>query len=166
MLNKPSDRFARYVPTIQLFAARLVLFHQKVAERLGLTATEFKCLRLIALLGPLPMTTLAQESGLQLGTVSGLIEKMEAQGLVERARDPSDKRRVLLKASGSISEQASTLYRELGGLMRQELDGYSDSEFELIMRFLTQTGEALATSIKAPLNREGRKRHRCNERRE
>lgn len=41
------------------------------------------------------------------------------------------------------------LYRELGGMMRQELDGYSESEFELIMRFITRTGEALATSIKA-----------------
>ncbi|WP_352144298.1 MarR family winged helix-turn-helix transcriptional regulator [Gluconobacter cerinus] len=126
-----------------------MLFHQKVAERLGLTATEFKCLRLIDLLGPLPMTSLAQEAGLQLGTVSGLIEKLEAQKLVDRARDPADKRRVLLKAHISISQQASVLYRELGETMRQELDGYSDAEFEVIMRFLTRTGEALATSIKA-----------------
>jgi len=137
------------VPTIQLFAARLVLFHQKIAERLGLTATEFKCLRLINLLGPLPMTTLAQAAGLQLGTVSGLIEKMEAEGLVERAKDLSDKRRVLLKTRASISERASALYRELGDRMREELDGYSDAEFDLIMRFLTRTGEALAASIKA-----------------
>jgi DNA-binding MarR family transcriptional regulator len=147
--DESSDRFARYIPTIQLFAARLVLFHQKVAERLGLTATEFKCLRLIDLLGPLPMTALAQEAGLQLGSVSGLIEKLEAIGFVERARDPSDKRRVLLKTRVSISEEASTLYRELGGMMRQELEGYSESEFELIMRFLTQTGQALSTSIRA-----------------
>lgn len=70
-------------------------------------------------------------------------------GLVGRGRDPSDKRRVLLKTASSISEQASMLYRELGGMMRQELDGYSESEFELIMRFITRTGEALATSIKA-----------------
>nr|WP_283091809.1 MarR family transcriptional regulator [Gluconobacter sp. Dm-62] len=125
------------------------MFHQKVAERLGLTATEFKCLRLIDLLGPLPMTRLAQEAGLQLGTVSGLIEKLEAQKLVDRARDPADKRRVLLKARISISEQASALYRELGETMRHELDGYSEAEFEVIMRFLTRTGEALATSIKA-----------------
>nr|WP_288144791.1 MarR family transcriptional regulator [Gluconobacter cerinus] len=114
-----------------------------------MTATEFKCLRLIDLLGPLPMTSLAQEAGLQLGTVSGLIEKLEAQKLVDRARDPADKRRVLLKAHISISQQASVLYRELGETMRQELDGYSDAEFEVIMRFLTRTGEALATSIKA-----------------
>ena len=126
-----------------------MLFHQKVAERLGLTATEFKCLRLIDLLGPLPMTSLAQEAGLQLGTVSGLIEKLEAQKLVDRARDPADKRRVLLKACISISEQASVLYRELGETMRQELDGYSDAEFEVIMRFLTRTGEVLALSTKA-----------------
>lgn len=126
-----------------------MLFHQKVAERLGLTATEFKCLRLIDLLGPLPMTSLAQEAGLQLGTVSGLIEKLEAQKLVDRARDPADKRRVLLKTRISISQQASVLYRELGETMRQELDGYSDAEFEVIMRFLTRTSEALATSIKA-----------------
>ena len=62
-MTTSSDRLWRYVPAIQLFAARLVLFHQEVAERLGLTATEFKSVRLLEQLGPLSLTALAQEAG-------------------------------------------------------------------------------------------------------
>ena len=81
-MDMSSDRLDRYIPVVQLFAARLVLFHAKVADRLGLTATEFKCFRLLETLGPLSLTALAREAGLQLGTASGLVDKLEAGALL------------------------------------------------------------------------------------
>ena len=146
MPRKSSDRFARYVPAIQLFAARLVLFHQKVADQLGLTATEFKCFRLLQHLGPLALTALAQEAGLQLGTASGLIDRLEAAGFVSRQRDEVDKRRLLLIARKDASARVDPLYREQGEAMAAHLDGYSAGEFDLLMSFLTEAGDILARS--------------------
>ena len=146
MPQKSRDRFARYVPTIQLFAARLVLFHQKVAERLGVTATEFKCFRLLEQLGPLSMTTLSHEAGLQIGTVSGLIDRLEAAGFVRRQRDATDKRRLVLVARSGASARVNPLCREQGEAMAAFLEGYSERDFDLLMTFLTEAGEILARS--------------------
>ena len=112
MPQKSTGRLARYIPTVQLFSARLVLFHQKMAEKVGLTGTEFKCFRLLEQLGPLSMTALSREVGLKVGTVSGLIDKLEATGFVVRQRDETDKRRLVLVACPEASARASSLYEE------------------------------------------------------
>ena len=145
-MSASSDRLERYVPAIQLFAARLVLFHQKVAERLGLTATEFKSLRLLEHLGPLSLTALAQEAGVQLSTMSGLVEKLATLGLVTREPDPADRRRMLLAASPRGAMEASVLYREQGAAMAAVLDSYSRRDFEAVMTFLQDASLALARS--------------------
>ncbi len=151
MPPKSSDRLARYIPTVQLFAARLVLFHQQVAERLGLTATEFKCFRLLEQLGPLSMTALAREAGLQIGTVSGLIDKLEAAGFVGRQRHAVDKRRLVLVAHPNASGRADLLYREQGEAMAPFLEAYSEHDFNLVMTFLANVGDVLARSQRALL---------------
>ena len=146
MPRKSSDRLTRYVPVVQLFAARLVLFHQGVAGRIGLTATEFKCFRLLEQLGPLSMTALACEAGLQIGTASGLVDRLEAAGFVLRQRDATDKRRLMLVACPDASARADLLYREQGRAMGMMLERYSDRDFDLLMTFLADVGEVLARS--------------------
>ena len=145
-MSLSSDRLNRYIPTVQLFAARLVLFHAKVAEQLRLTATEFKCFRLLEQLGPLSLTVLAQEAGLQLGTASGLVDKLESAALLTRQRDPTDRRRSLLLVTPDAAERIGTFYREQGLAMRKLLDTFRPIEFEAILRFLDQAGSVLAQS--------------------
>ena len=92
-----------------------MLFHQKVAERLGLTVTEFKCFRLVEQLGQLSMTALAHEAGLRLGTVSGLIDKLEAAGFIRRQRDATDKRRLVLVACSDAERGRLPAIQGAGG---------------------------------------------------
>ncbi len=141
-----SDRLDRYVPAVQLFAARLVLFHAAVAERLHLSPTEFKCFRLIEQLGPLSLTMLAGEAGLQLGTASGLVDRLEKIGLVCRRRDMADKRRAVLLASPEAASRIAGFYREQGQAMAALLDSFALREFTAIMRFLDEAGAVLARS--------------------
>ncbi len=143
------DRFERYVPAVQLFAARLVLFHMAVAERLGLTATEFKCFRLIEQLGPLSLSTLAREAGLQLGTASGLVDRLESLDMVERRRDASDGRRISLTAAPGAATHVADQYLKQKQGMGEVLGSFNDREFDAILRFLTQAAEVLARSQSA-----------------
>jgi DNA-binding MarR family transcriptional regulator len=152
--KKSTDRLARYIPTVQLFSARLGLFHQKVAEQVGLTSTEFKCFRLLEKLGPLSMTALSREVGLKIGTVSGLIDKLEATGFVVRQRDETDKRRLVLVACPEASARATRLYEEQSEPVSAILDSYSEPEFNLLLTFLTDLGNIFARtsppSLKEP----------------
>ena len=153
-MAKSSDRLDRYIPAVQLFAARLVLFHAAVAERLGLSPTEFKCFRLIEQLGPLSLTALAGEAGLQLGTASGLVDRLEDAGLVSRCRDAVDRRRNVLLASPAAAEQIGGFYREQGKAMSALLESFAQAEFAAILRFLDQAGSVLSRSH-ADLNATG-----------
>ena len=141
-----SDRLDRYVPMAQLFAARLVLFHGAVAERLGLNQTEFKCFRLVEQLGPLSLTLLAREAGLQLGTASGLVDKLEKAGLVSRRRDAADKRRNVLSACPEAANRIAAFYREQGRAMGVLLDSFAPTEFEAVLRFLDEAASVLSRS--------------------
>ena len=145
-MARSSDRLDRYIPAVQLFAARLVLFHASIADRLGLSATEFKCFRLVEQLGPLSLTALAREAGLKLGTASDLVDKLEAASLVTRRRDPADKRRSVLLAAPAAAERIGGFYRDQGRSMRMLLDSFETAEFTAILRFLDEAGSVLANS--------------------
>src|SRR6185436_997645 len=81
-------------------SARSVMFLQAVAGRLGLSATELKCLDLALRAGPgEPLTAgrLAVLTGLTTGAVTGVVDRLEEGGFVRRERDPGDRRRVIVR---------------------------------------------------------------------
>ncbi len=63
-------------------------------------------------LGPLSLTLLGREAGLQLGTASGLVDKLEMAGLVFRRRDTADKRRNVLSTCPEAANRIIAFYLE------------------------------------------------------
>ena len=57
-----------------------VMFHQAVADRFGLHATDHKCTDLIARHGPMSAGTLAALTGLTSGAITGVVDRLEAGG--------------------------------------------------------------------------------------
>lgn len=47
--------------------------------------------------GPMPQKALQEKLGIQSGSVSELVTKLETKGLISRENDPADRRRVVLK---------------------------------------------------------------------
>src|SRR5882724_6329519 len=79
----------------------VVMFHQAIAERIGLNATDFKCLDLLARTGPTTPGHLSELLRLTGGAITGVIDRLEAAGFVQRERDQNDRRRVIIKPSSS-----------------------------------------------------------------
>lgn len=141
-----SDRMNRYVPAAQLFAARLVLFQDAVARKLGLSATELKCFRLVEMLGPLTAADLASETGLTAATLSGLVERLVAKQYLVREQDPADRRRWTLRAVPSASKVVYEAYAVHGDRVESLLGRYTDEEFEVVLQFLSEFSVALKAS--------------------
>ena len=59
-----SESFAPGALLGRELSTAVILFHQAVAERAGLTATDWKCLDLLDRMGPLTAGQLADEVGL------------------------------------------------------------------------------------------------------
>jgi DNA-binding MarR family transcriptional regulator len=68
-----------------------ILFAQAVAE-LGLSAMQARVILCIDQEAPCTMSAVAQELGCGPSNITGLIDKLEARGLVERRAHPDDRR--------------------------------------------------------------------------
>ena len=96
-----------------------IMFHQAVADRLGLNPTDHKCIDLLASAGWTTAGELAEATGLTTGAITGVIDRLEAAGFVRREDDPNDRRRVIVRViSEAISRHRPALRAVRGGVRR------------------------------------------------
>ena len=107
-----------------------IMFHQAVADMLGLHITDHKCLDLIRYYGAMPAGRLGGLTGLTTGAVTGVIDRLEQAGYVRRANDPKDRRRTIVEP---------TIFSPLHERIRNLLSSYSDSELSFLLDVLTKT---------------------------
>src|ERR1700681_2910756 len=74
----------------------IVLFHQAVAERLGLGPTDHKCLDLLRERGTMTGSDLAAITDLTSGAITGVVARLERAGYIRREPDPHDRRQQIL----------------------------------------------------------------------
>jgi DNA-binding MarR family transcriptional regulator len=124
----------------------VVLFHQAVAERIGLNATDFKCLDVLAQQGSLTAGQLAEVLGLTGGAITAMIDRLETAGFVQRERDPGDRRRVIVRPCGNQAnaQTLGPIFASLQQAMGEELTNrYSPEALEAIEDFLRRTIQVL-----------------------
>jgi len=69
-----------------------------LAAEAGLHPTDYKALTVLDRLGPMSAGELSRHTGLAAASVTNLIERLVAKGLLRREPDPLDRRRALLRA--------------------------------------------------------------------
>jgi DNA-binding MarR family transcriptional regulator len=82
---------------------------REVADGEGLSTAQLDVLRRLRHHGPTPMRRLAEQMKCEASNLTGLVDRLETRGLVERRPDPGDRRvRLLaLTAEGNRVSQAS-----------------------------------------------------------
>lgn len=90
------------------------MLHGTVADRVGLSTSDLKALDLLQRRGPLTAGDLATHTGLATGSVTSLIDRLEQRRFVRRARDPADRRRVVVMLTGKLEETIAPLFSSLG----------------------------------------------------
>src|SRR5581483_2092499 len=108
-------------------ATKTVLFHHHLAARLGLSVTDLKCLDLLrGAEVPLTARNLADLIGLTGGAITGVADRLEAAGLVERVRDPEDRRRWELRPLPGAQARIAEASAPLGEAMAELAGRYDD----------------------------------------
>lgn len=118
-----------------------IMFHQAVADVLGLHITDHKCLDLIHRFGAMPAGKLAELTGLTTGAVTGTIDRLEEAGYVRRASDPKDRRRTIIEPTRNkkLERKLEAIFMPLHERMSKLLSSYSDSELIFLLDVLTKT---------------------------
>jgi DNA-binding MarR family transcriptional regulator len=107
--------------TIQRSGTLTVLHTNAIADKIGLSATEFESLDIICRNKPISAGKLATECGLTTGAITGIIDRLERAGLVRRVDDPTDRRRVLLDPIDDFekSKKIYELYRPMSNMFHE-----------------------------------------------
>jgi DNA-binding MarR family transcriptional regulator len=133
----------RLMLALRRSSAAGVLHGQTVARRVGVNSSDLECLDLILMSGPSTAGEIARHTGLTSGAVTGLIDRLERLGLVERTADPADRRKVLVRVREDRIGPIARLYAPLEKAMQSLLAGYSREELKLLIDFAEQSGDLL-----------------------
>ena len=126
-----------------------IMFHQAVADMLGLYITDHKCLDLIYRFGAMPAGRIAELTGLTTGAVTGIIDRLEKAGYVRRTNDPNDRRRTIVEPTRNkrLERKLELIFNPLRDRMHKLMSSYSDSQltflFDVLTKCLEQSHEEL-----------------------
>ncbi len=83
---------------------------EAVVAFMGINATDGRACDVLDQYGDLTAGNLAEHLGLTTGAVTTLIDRLERVGMVERVRDASDRRRVIVRATAGSREIFAAIY--------------------------------------------------------
>ena len=121
---------------------QLALLNHQVGGHVDLKATDLECLDLISRLGPLSPSALARRAGLHPATLTGVLDRLERGGWISRARDPADRRGVLVQVERTRGAELLGLYAGMSSAMDEICATYAEPDLELIAGFLGRAAEA------------------------
>jgi DNA-binding MarR family transcriptional regulator len=141
-MSRPSARRQDLLQALHMgfrqMSAGAVMFHQAIADRLGLHVTDHKCADLILRNGSMTAGALANLTGLTTGAITGVIDRLEGAGLARRVPDPEDRRRVVIEmvAHGKPSAAVATLFSGIAEATSKLLERYTDDELAFLLDFV------------------------------
>lgn len=120
-----------------------IMFHQAIADVLGLHITDHKVLDFIYRYGPMPAGRLAELTSLTTGAVTGIIDRLEKAGYVRRVNDPKDRRRTIIELTRNkkLQRKLEDIFTPLSMRMHKVLSSYSDNELAFLFNVLTKSLE-------------------------
>lgn len=136
---------ARFEEMVTLLVWRQRRRFAQTLNALGLTMPQFLALMVIqAHGGVVPIGSLAEETEQCSATMTGIVDRLTGMGLVERKRDPNDRRsvRVILTAEGeALLERARAQRMEN---TRRVMAHFTPEERANILRYLERYLDVLA----------------------
>ena len=148
MFDMEPEALERFTLYMREQSALTVMFHARVAEKMGLSATDEKCLDLaMRAEGPVTAGRIAELSGLSTGAVTGVIDRLERAGYVRRVRDPHDRRKVLVEVTPGDLEKFGAIFEVARQSMIEVLDQFSAAELDVIERYLKLQIETFRTRV-------------------
>jgi DNA-binding MarR family transcriptional regulator len=133
------------------------MFHTAIAEKAGLSATDSKTMDILARHGPVTAGELSAHTGLATASVTSLIDRLEAKGMVRRVRDPADRRRVIVEPVAARIVGAASFFGSIQREFEALVKHYSDDQLETILDFMRGATEK-TREITSALTRKGQSR--------
>lgn len=119
----------------QQFSLALIMFHQSLADKVGLNLTDYKVLGIIG--DGVTAGKIAEITGLSTGMVTTVVDRLEKRNYVYRDRDAHDRRKVIIKLNANkVSSELAPLFQSFGEVMGKLFAKYDDEQLALLEDFM------------------------------
>ncbi len=120
-------------------ARKMARVTRKKVASYGLTTTQFFLLTALYEEDGIPITALAQKVALDKATLTGLLDRLERDGLIRRESNPEDRRTIKIhltaKAEG-LRDELTDLYHQNNEIFLSQLSGEERRVFEQVVEKL------------------------------
>jgi DNA-binding MarR family transcriptional regulator len=127
---------------------------KELARQVDLTGPQLTVLKMLEGVGDLSLSELSERIRAQNSTVTGIIDRMEREGLVARARSTEDRRVVKIKLTEKGAKIARAIAVEPMEIFRGALDSLTPSEARDALRILTKIAQRVQTIVRRERGKE------------
>ena len=140
----------RIVETIIYLVTESRRISKDVASRYGVTPTQLTVLKLLHEIGDLSLGRLSRQIRSHNSTVTGIVDRMVAAGLVVREQSADDRRVWKIK----LTPQGRTIAKKLDiapwEILRQALEALPEGELEALIATLAKVAQNVQRLVEAP----------------
>jgi DNA-binding MarR family transcriptional regulator len=131
---------------------------KEVARRAELTGPQLTVLKMLEGVGDLSLSELSERIRAQNSTVTGIIDRMEREGLVVRARSAEDRRVVHIRLTDKGAKIAHEIPVEPMEIFRSALGCLSADETRDLLKILTKIAQRVQSLVKLDIDFSGKER--------
>jgi len=125
---------------MQRYQRSVALYDDTVGRALGLGPAELRCLDWLVD-GPMTAGQLATGTGLRPAATTSLIDRLVGKGLVERVRNPNDRRQVLVRMTNEAMAKTYAMYGSLVAEGQATLAHKTTAELSMMRDYLDEIRE-------------------------
>jgi DNA-binding MarR family transcriptional regulator len=125
------------------------VYSRRLSQQQGITATQLVCLLAVIERDGITAREIAQRIHLGPSTLVGVLDRLEAKGLIERRRDTRDRRKVLISATQLGGQFAISAPSPLEEHLNVALSRLPERKQAKIAAALKQVGEMVETQALA-----------------
>lgn len=132
-----SELLRELVNEMQRSTDTSTFFLQLVATQTGIHVTDMKVLSLLARLGPLNASRIANLSGLTTGAITFVLDRLEKLGYAHRVRSTKDRRVVLMEINPqALTGRFGDYFLRMAEITVEATTQLTDDQLALIVHFM------------------------------
>jgi DNA-binding MarR family transcriptional regulator len=124
------------------------LHARALADRAGVNQTDFEALDVLDWAGAISAGELAKRVGVTSGAITGVIDRLERDGWVQRVRDPGDRRKVIVEMvpERAVATEQMEVFAPLMVDLEAVNDRFDDDQLAAVLDYLRACNDAIERS--------------------
>jgi DNA-binding MarR family transcriptional regulator len=145
--SKSSASIAAAGQALRVFGSQMESHTQAIGAVAGIHPTDLNVLDLLDQHGDVTAGRLAELSGVTTGAMTGVLDRLETLGYVERRKDPLDRRKVVVRVTDDRRDTLAAMYEPMKTRLEELLSTYSTAELAAITDYAERAATIMAEEV-------------------